>query len=242
MGSGAGRGRFPLPAAPPAAGVAANPLHHAAYCLVCPLFSRSAPISSAAGEKARRRDPRCHKYQGMPCPDFRKVPPAAAVAAAFFRPCRAGCLQHLLYPALAADRASVLLCLSSLRYAVRCGCWVRPAAPARFEPHLNVRVSARLLPCPQGTCKRGDACSYAHGVFECWLHPSRYRTQLCKEGAACRRSVCFLAHSVEQLREPTMTAPGVCTPLRPPAPKPCPECQPTVHARLCMCALLQPAP
>ncbi|EFN51318.1 hypothetical protein CHLNCDRAFT_16757, partial [Chlorella variabilis] len=76
------------------------------------------------GEKARRRDPRCYTYHGVPCPDFRK-----------------------------------------------------------------------------GTCKRGDACTYAHGVFECWLHPSRYRTQLCKEGAACRRSVCFFAHSVEQLRE-----------------------------------------
>ncbi|KAL4434427.1 hypothetical protein ABPG75_000868 [Micractinium tetrahymenae] len=80
------------------------------------------------GEKARRRDPRCFKYQGVPCPDFRK-----------------------------------------------------------------------------GTCKRGDACTYAHGVFECWLHPSRYRTQLCKEGAACRRSVCFFAHAVDQLREPTKT-------------------------------------
>jgi hypothetical protein len=30
--------------------------------------------------------------------------------------------------------------------------------------------------------------------------------QLCKEGAGCRRSVCFFAHSVDQLREPTMTA------------------------------------
>ncbi|KAL4860234.1 Zinc finger CCCH domain-containing protein 66 [Chlorella vulgaris] len=79
------------------------------------------------GEKARRRDPRRHAYQGVPCPDFRK-----------------------------------------------------------------------------GTCKRGDACHYAHGVFECWLHPSRYRTQLCKEGSSCRRSVCFFAHSVAQLREPTM--------------------------------------
>lgn len=30
--------------------------------------------------------------------------------------------------------------------------------------------------CPdfrKGTCKRGDLCPYAHGVFECWLHPSR---------------------------------------------------------------------
>jgi hypothetical protein len=28
--------------------------------------------------------------------------------------------------------------------------------------------------------------------------------QLCKEGSSCRRSVCFFAHSVAQLREPTM--------------------------------------
>ncbi|GAB4815716.1 hypothetical protein N2152v2_002762 [Parachlorella kessleri] len=77
------------------------------------------------GEKARRRNPRTHKYDGVPCPDFRK-----------------------------------------------------------------------------GTCKRGDACTYAHGVFECWLHPARYRTQLCKEGALCKRSVCFFAHSMDELREP----------------------------------------
>ena len=25
------------------------------------------------GEKARRRNPRAHKYDGVPCPDFRKV-------------------------------------------------------------------------------------------------------------------------------------------------------------------------
>ena len=96
-----------------------------------------------------------------------------------------------------------------------------------------MHVAARLLAPLQGTCKRGDACSYAHGVFECWLHPSRYRTQLCKEGAACRRSVCFFAHSVEQLREPTMTAPGGCSPLYPPAPPALPS-QPAEHAPMRM--------
>lgn len=30
-----------------------------------------------------------------------------------------------------------------------------------------------------GTCSRGDLCPYAHGVFECWLHPSKYKTQVC---------------------------------------------------------------
>jgi hypothetical protein len=191
-------------------GVAANTLIpcSVAQRLVCPLSPPLAgPNPCAAGEKARRRDPRSHKYQGVPCPDFRKVTAAAAFAATLSRPCRARCLLPLLR---ITSWAAVLALLPSLRLAVRCGCWVCRDAPAQFEPLSYVCVSARLLPRPQGTCKRGDACSYAHGVFECWLHPSRYRTQLCKEGAACRRSVCFFAHSVEQLREPTMTGPGGC--------------------------------
>jgi hypothetical protein len=42
---------------------------------------------------------------------------------------------------------------------------------------------------PQGSCKDGDACQYAHGVFEVWLHPSRFRTELCKDGPNCSRKV-----------------------------------------------------
>lgn len=49
-------------------------------------------------------------------------------------------------------------------------------------------------------CIKGDSCHLAHGVFECWLHPSRYRTQLCNDGISCRRRVCFFAHTVDQLR------------------------------------------
>ncbi|KAJ0715925.1 putative transcription factor C3H family [Helianthus annuus] len=58
-------------------------------------------------------------------------------------------------------------------------------------------------PCPEfrnGTCGKGDACEFAHGVFECWLHPSRYRTQPCKDGVKCHRKICFFAHSTDQLR------------------------------------------
>ncbi|KAG1346662.1 zinc finger CCCH domain-containing protein 20 [Cocos nucifera] len=51
-----------------------------------------------------------------------------------------------------------------------------------------------------GRCERGDACDLAHGVFESWLHPTRYRTQFCKDGTACRRRVCFFAHTPNQLR------------------------------------------
>jgi len=64
--------------------------------------------------------------------------------------------------------------------------------------------------CPdfrKGLCKRGDACPYAHGVFECWLHPTRYRVQMCKDGPNCTRKVCFFAHSPEELRTPPETPP-----------------------------------
>ncbi|CAD5333921.1 Zinc finger CCCH domain-containing protein 61 [Arabidopsis thaliana] len=58
--------------------------------------------------------------------------------------------------------------------------------------------------CPEfsrhGDCSRGDECGFAHGVFECWLHPSRYRTEACKDGKHCKRKVCFFAHSPRQLR------------------------------------------
>jgi hypothetical protein len=37
-------------------------------------------------------------------------------------------------------------------------------------------------------------------VFEYWLHPTRYRTQLCNDGTACLRKICFFAHTVAELR------------------------------------------
>ncbi|XP_074358575.1 zinc finger CCCH domain-containing protein 66-like [Apium graveolens] len=59
------------------------------------------------------------------------------------------------------------------------------------------------VPCPdfrKGTCLQGDACEYAHGIFECWLHPSQYRTRWCKDEIGCSRKVCFFAHKREELR------------------------------------------
>ncbi|XP_068331457.1 zinc finger CCCH domain-containing protein 30-like [Pyrus communis] len=59
------------------------------------------------------------------------------------------------------------------------------------------------VPCPdfrKGAYRRGDMCEYAHGVFECWLHPAQYRTRLCKDGTSCARRVCFFAHTTEELR------------------------------------------
>ncbi|KAE8670911.1 Zinc finger CCCH domain-containing protein 49 [Hibiscus syriacus] len=57
--------------------------------------------------------------------------------------------------------------------------------------------------CPafrDGICPNGDNCQLAHGVFEFWLHPAKYRTHPCSAGKFCTRRVCFFAHSPDQLR------------------------------------------
>ena len=41
------------------------------------------------------------------------------------------------------------------------------------------------LPCPASPCSSGDSCSYSHGVYECWLHPAKYRTQASKAEESC---------------------------------------------------------
>lgn len=49
-------------------------------------------------------------------------------------------------------------------------------------------------------CPFGVACKYAHGHFELWLHPGRFRTKMCSLGGNCKRPVCFFAHSEHELR------------------------------------------
>jgi hypothetical protein len=73
----------------------------------------------------------------------------------------------------------------------------------RRDPRLHQYTG---IACPDmkktGGCIRGERCPYAHNVFEYWLHPTRYRTQLCNDGPACRRGICFFAHSLDELRVP----------------------------------------
>lgn len=79
--------------------------------------------------------------------------------------------------------------------------FVHPGENARRRDPRKYHYSC--VPCPEfrkGTCLRGDMCEYAHGVFECWLHPAQYRTRLCKDGTSCARRVCFFAHVPEELR------------------------------------------
>ncbi|GAB4854353.1 hypothetical protein Ancab_022939 [Ancistrocladus abbreviatus] len=70
----------------------------------------------------------------------------------------------------------------------------------RRDPRRYLYSGASCPEFRKGSCKKGDSCEYAHGVFESWLHPARYRTQPCKDGSHCKRRVCFFAHSPEQLR------------------------------------------
>ncbi|XP_058072507.1 zinc finger CCCH domain-containing protein 24-like [Magnolia sinica] len=79
--------------------------------------------------------------------------------------------------------------------------FVHPGENARRRDPRKFHYSC--VPCPdfrKGACRRGDLCEYAHGVFECWLHPAQYRTRLCKDGTSCMRRVCFFAHTSDELR------------------------------------------
>ncbi|KAL4434327.1 hypothetical protein ABPG75_000768 [Micractinium tetrahymenae] len=80
--------------------------------------------------------------------------------------------------------------------------FAHPGEKAKRRDPRRYRYSGTA--CPDfrktGVCRRGDACPYSHGVFECWLHPSRYRTQMCTDGPSCRRRVCFFAHFEHELR------------------------------------------
>lgn len=101
--------------------------------------------------------------------------------------------------------------------------FVHPGENARRRDPRRYHYSC--VPCPEfrkGACRRGDACEYAHGVFECWLHPAQYRTRLCKDGTDCARRVCFFAHTNDELRplyiSSGLTMPCASPPLCPGSP------------------------
>ena len=87
------------------------------------------------------------------------------------------------------------------------------------------QVSYSATSCPDfktGCCPRQDSCLFSHGVFEACLHPERYRTQLCNSGGNCKRSVCFFAHSLDELRS---AAPQPCQPCQQQQPQQPPQAQ-----------------
>ncbi|RRT72740.1 hypothetical protein B296_00027651 [Ensete ventricosum] len=80
--------------------------------------------------------------------------------------------------------------------------FVHPGETARRRDPIKYRYAAWFR-CPAfrlGGCSRGDMCLFAHGVFERWLHPTQYRTVMCRDAARCPRRVCFFAHTSQELR------------------------------------------
>ncbi|KAL2523434.1 CCCH-type Zn-finger protein [Forsythia ovata] len=77
---------------------------------------------------------------------------------------------------------------------------IRAEKARRRDPRKYHYSSTACPDFKKGVCRKGDACEYGHAVFEYWLHPTRYRTQSCKDGTHCHRRVCFFAHTSEQLR------------------------------------------
>ncbi|XP_073044022.1 zinc finger CCCH domain-containing protein 20-like [Primulina eburnea] len=99
--------------------------------------------------------------------------------------------------------------------------FAHPGEKARRRDPKKFHYTA--TPCPdfrKGSCFKADSCEFAHGVFECWLHPARYRTQPCKDGMNCRRRVCFFAHSQDQLRVLSPRAESVSSPIESPPMSP----------------------
>ena len=79
--------------------------------------------------------------------------------------------------------------------------FVHPSENARNRDARKFHYKG--VSCPdfcQGTCKCGDFCKYAHGVFDSWLHPAQYRIRLCKDGITCNLRAYFFVHRSEKMR------------------------------------------
>ena len=77
--------------------------------------------------------------------------------------------------AAAAAACCLLLLLGSTERALSTRC------PPCGSPGFCVTLAGWLVRCggmQAGSCIRGDKCPFAHNVFEYWLHPTRYRTQV----------------------------------------------------------------
>ncbi|WIA29524.1 hypothetical protein OEZ86_012024 [Tetradesmus obliquus] len=85
---------------------------------------------------------------------------------------------------------------------------------ARRRDPQTFQYSSCICPnASKGECPNGLQCPYAHTLFEYWLHPARFRTQMCRSGTDCRRALCFFAHTAEELRSPGKAGP--CSELPP---------------------------
>ncbi|KAI8474671.1 MAG: hypothetical protein J3K34DRAFT_491752 [Monoraphidium minutum] len=100
----------------------------------------------------------------------------------------------------------------------------------RAYRYAAMRCPQRNKKSPSGdsraACAKGDACGCAHTVYELWLHPDRFRTQMCLHGTACTKPLCFFAHTTAELRTPSSQAQAAAAGAPPPPPPPPPGSSP----------------
>lgn len=142
-------------------------------------------------ENARRRDPLKFQYSSCICPNSGKGAECSNGLACQY----SHTVSHLLctgnatlpVPSSSQDSLCIMVVLLWLSTAA-----AETAVPGsqhnRYWPILIQCVPACVPSIVQ--------------LFEYWLHPMRYRTQMCRSGAGCNRSLCFFAHSQAELRAP----------------------------------------
>jgi hypothetical protein len=98
----------------------------------------------------------------------------------------------------------IIPCLYVVPHDWRICPWAHPSERAlRRCPRAFAYKAVSCINTRRGRpCARGNACKYSHNVTEYWLHPARYRTEMCSLGSRCDRRLCFFAHSDQELRSP----------------------------------------
>lgn len=90
-----------------------------------------------------------------------------------------------------------------------CPCLAIAAKPQlTLEPLLLTYGSPPTLLCLHLPASPLDCYLQSHNVFEAWLHPDKYRTQICIQGTSCKRKVRPTPHA---------TCHPTCLPLPPPS-------------------------
>lgn len=84
--------------------------------------------------------------------------------------------------------------------------WAHPKEQARRRDPRRFYYTPMMCPYAKMgafACPKGDACDMAHQVYEFWLHPLKFRSEMCRKGPLCDRRLCFFAHRPEELRSLT---------------------------------------
>ena len=166
-------------------------------------------VFSHPHENARRRDPRTHAYVPEPCPDYRHAGLCLLGSACPFSHGgeKSFNISFLLF-FLFFFYANALCRSLGRSFSKRgSGCSSTLSLYIFFLSGKCLSFSSRTVLsfsfCSHDQTTTTNKLKLDSTVYERHLHPSRYRTRPCAEGAHCSRRVCFFAHGSAELRAPT---------------------------------------